>query len=178
MPTSAMKKATTHPAGNSLQDAANSLLGLIMAQLPQARFAPHPLLGYYTVGENLHAKMDRKYWRGLSFALAINFSHIWRGIKRVWDRLERLDSDLRKASSMIGFLINPPPWTIFPSIVIGAFVLWWDVRRTRRPAPRRSPKAHMTIRHCHIEQVEAVFDHGEARLRHWNRLAELSPGRQ
>jgi hypothetical protein len=27
--TSAMKKAATHPAGNSLQDAANSLLGLI-----------------------------------------------------------------------------------------------------------------------------------------------------
>jgi hypothetical protein len=28
MPTSAMKKAAIHPAGNSLQDAANSLLGL------------------------------------------------------------------------------------------------------------------------------------------------------
>jgi hypothetical protein len=33
-------------------------------------------------------------------------------------------------------------------------------------------------RHCYIEQVEAVFDRGEARLRHWNRLAGLSPGRQ
>ena len=32
--------------------------------------------------------------------------------------------------------------------------------------------------HCHIEQVEAVFDRGEARLRHWNRLAGHSPGRQ
>jgi hypothetical protein len=32
--------------------------------------------------------------------------------------------------------------------------------------------------HCHIEQVEAVFDRGEARLRHWNRVAGLSPGRQ
>src|SRR6202040_2501750 len=31
-------------------------------------------------------------------------------------------------------------------------------------------------RHCHIEQVEAVFDRGEARLRHWNRVAGLSPG--
>jgi hypothetical protein len=30
---------------------------------------------------------------------------------------------------------------------------------------------------CHTEQVEAVFDRGEARLRHWNRLAGLSPGR-
>jgi hypothetical protein len=29
MPTFTMKKAATHPAGNSLQDAANSLLGLI-----------------------------------------------------------------------------------------------------------------------------------------------------
>ncbi len=32
--------------------------------------------------------------------------------------------------------------------------------------------------HCHIEQVEAVFDRGEARLRHWNRVGGLSPGRQ
>ena len=32
--------------------------------------------------------------------------------------------------------------------------------------------------HCHIEQVGAVFDRGEARLRHWNRVAGLSPGRQ
>jgi transposase-like protein len=32
--------------------------------------------------------------------------------------------------------------------------------------------------HCHTEQVEAVFDRGEARLRHWNRLAGLSPGTQ
>ena len=32
--------------------------------------------------------------------------------------------------------------------------------------------------HCHTEQVEAVFDRGEARLRHWNRVAGLSPGRQ
>jgi hypothetical protein len=32
--------------------------------------------------------------------------------------------------------------------------------------------------HCHTEQVEAVFDRGEARLRHWNRLAGHSPGRQ
>jgi hypothetical protein len=30
--------------------------------------------------------------------------------------------------------------------------------------------------HCHIGQVEAVFDRGEVRLRHWNRVAELSPG--
>jgi hypothetical protein len=32
--------------------------------------------------------------------------------------------------------------------------------------------------HCHTDQVEAVFDRGEARLRHWNRLVWLSPGRQ
>ena len=31
---------------------------------------------------------------------------------------------------------------------------------------------------CHIEQVEAVFDRGEETLRHWNRVARLSPGRQ
>jgi hypothetical protein len=33
-------------------------------------------------------------------------------------------------------------------------------------------------RHCHIEQVEAVFNRGEARLRHCNPVAWLSPGRQ
>jgi hypothetical protein len=32
--------------------------------------------------------------------------------------------------------------------------------------------------HCHIEKVETVFNRGEARLRHWNRVAWLSPGRQ
>jgi hypothetical protein len=29
-----------------------------------------------------------------------------------------------------------------------------------------------------LRSIEAVFDRGEARLRHWNRLAGLSPGRQ
>jgi len=33
-----------------------------------------------------------------------------------------------------------------------------------------------TLRHCHIEQLEAIFNRGEARLRHWNRVAGLSPG--
>jgi predicted transposase YbfD/YdcC len=32
--------------------------------------------------------------------------------------------------------------------------------------------------HCHILQVETDIDRGEARLRHWNRVAGLSPGRQ
>ena len=40
-----------------------------------------------------------------------------------------------------------------------------------RPSCRRE-------RHCHTEQVEAVFDRGEARLKHCNRLAGHSPGRQ
>ena len=43
----------------------------------------------------------------------------------------------------------------------------------RKAARRKCSKGH-----CHTEQVEAVFDRGEARLRHWNRLAGLSPGRQ
>jgi predicted restriction endonuclease len=38
------------------------------------------------------------------------------------------------------------------------------------------PMLEALKRHCHIEQVESVFDRGEARLRHWNRVAELSPG--
>ena len=37
---------------------------------------------------------------------------------------------------------------------------------------------NLVIRHCHIEQVEAVIGRDEARLRHWNRVAWLSPGRQ
>jgi hypothetical protein len=42
----------------------------------------------------------------------------------------------------------------------------------------RSPTYQETASwRCHVEQVEAVFDRGEARLRHWNRVAGLSPGR-
>jgi Zn-dependent protease len=43
-----------------------------------------------------------------------------------------------------------------------------------------NPLKHIDLfgRHCHIEQVEAVIDHGEAKLRHWNHVAGLSPGRQ
>jgi hypothetical protein len=37
---------------------------------------------------------------------------------------------------------------------------------------------NLVIRHCHIEQVEAVIGRDEARLRHWNRVAWLAPGRQ
>ena len=40
------------------------------------------------------------------------------------------------------------------------------------------PFRHPLRRHCHIEQVVAVIDRGEARLRHWNRVAGLSPGSQ
>jgi uncharacterized protein (TIGR02391 family) len=41
----------------------------------------------------------------------------------------------------------------------------------------KNPLSHRKVgnadpaRHCHTEQVEAVFDRGEARLRHCNRLA-------
>jgi hypothetical protein len=30
---------------------------------------------------------------------------------------------------MIEFFINPPPWTVFPSVATGALLIWWDVRR-------------------------------------------------
>src|SRR6202040_1763534 len=42
-----------------------------------------------------------------------------------------------------------------------------------RTAPANSARCKRW--HCHTEQVEAVFDRGEARLRHCNRLAGHSP---
>ena len=48
----------------------------------------------------------------------------------------------------------------------------------RRPQEQRLQSCDTVGRHCHIEQVEALIDRGEARLRHWNRVAWLSPGRQ
>ena len=55
-----------------------------------------------------------------------------------------------------------------------------NVRAARKKHGKRALRlsSNMFEGHCHTEQVEAVFDRGEARLRHWNRLAGLSPGRQ
>jgi hypothetical protein len=79
-----------------------------------------------------------RYWRGLSVAAFLSLPNIWQGIKWVWDWFGRLDlftnhlSNFRGIAPVTDFLTNPPPWTIFPSIVLGVLVILWDVRRQDR----------------------------------------------
>jgi hypothetical protein len=36
-------------------------------------------------------------------------------------------------AAVIEFLINPPPWFIFPAIIIGFLLIWWDTARRQKP---------------------------------------------
>jgi hypothetical protein len=47
-----------------------------------------------------------------------------------------------------------------------------------RKSQQLPPSMAKDERHSHIEQVKAVLDRGEARLRHWNHIAGLSARRQ
>jgi transposase-like protein len=67
-------------------------------------------------------------------------------------------------------------YRFLPEIIQQA--IWLYIRFTLSFREVEDLLAERGIWYCHIEQVDAVFDHGEARLRHWNRVAWLSPGRQ
>jgi hypothetical protein len=76
-----------------------------------------------------------RYWRGISLATFFNLPSLWEGIKWFWDWFGRFDvaanylRDLWGFKPLIGFLTNPPPWTVFPSVLFGILVILWDVRR-------------------------------------------------
>jgi hypothetical protein len=76
-----------------------------------------------------------RYWRGISLATLFNLPSLWEGIKWLWDWFGRFDvatnylRDLWGFKPMIGFLTNPPPWTVFPSVLFGVLVILWDARR-------------------------------------------------
>jgi hypothetical protein len=36
----------------------------------------------------------------------------------------------------VAFLIDPPPWFVFPILVIGLLLIWWDMRRANAVAPK------------------------------------------
>jgi hypothetical protein len=96
-----------------------------------------------------------KYWRGLSAAAILTFPNVWEGIKWAWDWLGRLDlfsnhlPDFHGIDPVIGFLTNPPPWTIFPSIFFAVAVVLWDVRRQAGAPPTEvavTVDPHRTLR--------------------------------
>ena len=70
-------------------------------------------------------------------------------------------------------------YAIWVGKVLGSQFPWLKVRlhAVAGLQPVR-PGDPVELGHCHIEQVKAVLDRGEARLRHWNHIAGLSPGRQ
>ena len=69
--------------------------------------------------------MDQKTLGGIVGSFRINFPSLWQGIKWIWDWFGRLDlvashlPHFKKMGDMIGFIFNPPPWMIFPSVIIG-----------------------------------------------------------
>jgi hypothetical protein len=93
----------------------------------------------------------KKYWLGLTGAAVLNGGHIWQGIRWLWDWAGRFDivhshmHDLKQVSGMIGFLANPPPWTVFPSMLIGAAIILWDIRRHRSGYRSLNLGGHMSI---------------------------------
>ena len=93
----------------------------------------------------------KKHWGALLAALGFNFPSLWQGIKWIWDWFGRLDlvashlPHFKKIGDMIGFIFNPPPWMIFPSVIIGGLIIWWDVRRARRPSKLPAFKAKMSF---------------------------------
>jgi hypothetical protein len=92
-----------------------------------------------------------KYWRGISLAALLNVNHIWSGVKWLLDWASRLDlvashiNEFEKLRGVAGLFTDPPPWAVFPSVLIGALAILWDIRRHREGYRPRTLKARMTI---------------------------------
>jgi hypothetical protein len=92
-----------------------------------------------------------KHWRALLLALGINWPSFWAGIKWLWDWAGRLDlvathaKELRGFGGMVEFFTNPPPWTIFPTAIIGILIVLWDIRRPKVGLHLSTPKNRMLL---------------------------------
>jgi hypothetical protein len=74
-----------------------------------------------------------KHWRAVLGVLFF-VKPIWEGIKWLLDWLGRADliaSYLHAfgVQVVIDFVLNPPGWTVWPTIGLGCLLIWWDVKR-------------------------------------------------
>jgi hypothetical protein len=78
----------------------------------------------------------RKHWAALLIVIPL-LPSIWRGFIHLFDWGARIDLVATKLhevggiSSALAFLISPPPWLIWPALVLAMLLLLWD--RWRQP---------------------------------------------
>jgi hypothetical protein len=83
-------------------------------------------------------ELFKKHWRAVLGGVAI-LPSFWRGLVWLFDWGARVDLVIAKLreyggiAAVIEFLINPPPWFIFPAIIIGFLLIWWDTARRQKP---------------------------------------------
>jgi hypothetical protein len=71
-------------------------------------------------------------------ALLLNAPYLWRGFISITDWLSRFDfwvthgRDIAGISELVGFVTDPPPWTVFITSGAGIAIVYWDVRRQAR----------------------------------------------
>jgi hypothetical protein len=76
-----------------------------------------------------------KHRAAILAALVINGPQLWAGIKWFLDWAARLDfvashfGDVPRVTGMIGYLTNPPPWTVFLTSIIGIGIILYDIRK-------------------------------------------------
>jgi hypothetical protein len=69
-----------------------------------------------------------KHWRA-AVGVGLAVESIWKGIKWILDWLGRVDfvvAHLRDIGvvSVLDFLIDPPAWTVWPTVAAAAFFIW------------------------------------------------------
>src|ERR1700730_17976453 len=87
---------------------------------------------------SIDVEVFKNHWRAVLGGAAL-LPSLWRGFVWLFDwgaRIDLIVTKLREygeAAAVIEFLINPPPWFIFPAIIIGLLLIWWDVTRRQKP---------------------------------------------
>src|ERR1700744_3254900 len=74
-----------------------------------------------------------KHWRAVLGALLF-VKPIWEGTKWLLDWLGRADlaASILPAlgvQAVIDFVLNPPGWTVWPTVIFGGLLIWWDLKR-------------------------------------------------
>ena len=89
----------------------------------------------------------KKHFGAILAGTVINLPALGKGAIWLTDWLSRFDfwktygSELPGAAVMIGYLTNPPPWTVFITSSLAVLIVLWDVRRQTKTAEIIVPAA-------------------------------------